>query len=262
MSRAGLDKAMQQVAAQYSIPLMWVHAEGGRPAIGGNGTAFVLDCGAGPFLVTAAHVLDGCQADRARRQDTVCMLGTTRFPLGDRMISSDVAYDVATFRVTAGEVADLATQGKCVLTGSQASWPPTPPQPDHGVFFVGFPGDGRTLLPYRGNNLVEVDWIGYTALASATAVNDSSITVWFEHDPEYDIGSRPAAPPDWALGGCSGAPLLTFIERHGVYSWQLGGVVNEASNRVLRAARADCLEADGTVRSHPDLMAYKRRDLG
>lgn len=261
MFRAGLDKAMRDTAAQYSIPICWIHAHCGKPNIAGNGTAFLLDCGTGPFLVTAGHVYQGFLDTRGRHADTVCFLGAVKIDLQDRLIGRDDAFDVATLRILPEEVSQLSRQGKYVLTGSQSSWPPAAPTVDHGVFFVGFPGDGRTLLPYRGGNLVEIDWNGYAALAVATAVNDTSITLWFERDSEFNIESRPVAPPDWALGGCSGAPLLNFIETRGVYSWQLGGIVTEASGHILHVARANCIEPDGQIRSHPDLMAYKRREF-
>jgi len=259
MFRAGLDKAMRDTAAQYSIPICWIHAENGNPHIADNGTAFLLDCGAGPFLVTAGHVYQGYLDAKAAHADTVCFLSALKIDLEGRLIGNDQAFDVVTLRISQDEVAQLAKLGKFVLTGSQSSWPPAAPTADRGVFFVGFPGDGRTLLPYRGGNLVEIDWNGYAALAVATAVNETSITLYFERDSEYNIVSRPVAPPEWALGGCSGAPLLNFIEMRGVYSWQLGGVVTEASGNILHAARASCIEPDGHVRSHPDLMAYKPR---
>jgi hypothetical protein len=74
--------------------------------------------------------------------------------------------------------------GKFVLTGSQSKWPPNPPDVGRGVFFVGFPGDGRQMRPYRGGNLVEIDWTGYTALAIATSVSTTGITVVLEHDAD------------------------------------------------------------------------------
>jgi hypothetical protein len=59
--------------------------------------------------------------------------------LAARRIASDSAYDVSTFRVTANEVQKLGSyaNGKIILTGSQPSWPPDPPEMDRGVFFVG-----------------------------------------------------------------------------------------------------------------------------
>lgn len=255
--RGGLADAFKDIAARYVIPICWIVAQDGRPLIVDSGSAFLLDCGQGPFLVTADHVYRGFRAARARHADAVCILGEIRFDLEGRRIASDSAYDVATFRVTAEEVCALASyaNGKMVLTDSQSNWPPAPPQIERSVFFVGFPGDARAMRPYRGGGLVEVDWTGYTALAVANGVSCTDITLIFEHD--FDIGARPAAPDDWALGGCSGAPLLTFVEHNGVFSWRLGGIIYEAGRLILKASRSDCLNPDGTVNPYPDLMAYR-----
>jgi hypothetical protein len=164
--KRGFDKALQMVAAQYVMPICWISAENGRPLILGNGSAFMVDPGGGPFLVTAHHVYEEFCAARAARADTVCLPDDlTKFPLDQRLIASDPVYDVATFRVTAREIELLKRSGKFVLTGSQATWPPNPPEVERGVFFIGLPGDGRQMRPYRSAGLVEIDWTGYTALA-------------------------------------------------------------------------------------------------
>jgi hypothetical protein len=145
------------------------------------------------------------------------------------------------------------------IMGSQASWPSAPPAIDHGVFFVGFPGDGREMRPYRSNSLVEIDWVGYTALAVASGVSATDITLVFDHEHDFDVGLRPSIPSDWAFGGCSGAPLLTFVEQRGIFSWRLGGIIYEFSSLILKASRADCLNPDGTLNRYPDPMAYRGR---
>ncbi len=92
-------------AAQYVMPICWICAENGRPLILGNGSAFVVDPGGGPFLVTAHHVYVEFCAARAARADTVCILDDlTKFPLDQRLIASDPVYDVATFKITADEL--------------------------------------------------------------------------------------------------------------------------------------------------------------
>ena len=64
------------------------------------------------------------------------------------------------------------------------------------------------------------------------------------------------------MGGCSGAPILTFVEHGGVFSWRLGGVVNEAADGLVKAARADCINSNGSLNAHPDPLAYRNdRDL-
>lgn len=259
--RGGLAKALMETAAQYVIPLCWIAAQDRKPLIVDSGSAFLLDCGETPFLVTANHVYRGFQKAREQYSDAVVFLGEQRFDLEARHIASDSAYDVATFRVTADELRKLAasTHPKMVLTGSQASWPPAPPQVDRGVFFVGFPGDGRQMRPYRGNSTVEIDWVGYTALAVANGISDTDITLVFDHENDFDVGMRPTIPSDWALCGCSGAPLLTFVDHNGLFSWRLGGIIYESSRLILKASRADCLNRDGSLNPHPNPMAYQRR---
>jgi hypothetical protein len=112
------------------------------------------------------------------------------------------------------------------------------------------------MRPYRGQNLVEIDWTGYTALAIASSVSETGITLVLEHDPQFDVGYRPKIPPDWALGGCSGAPLLTLVEHNSVMSWRLGGVIYESSETIIKVSRADCLNADGTLIPYPDPNTY------
>jgi hypothetical protein len=257
--RSGLGAALQATAAQYAMPLCYIAAQDGAPVVLASGTAFLIDCGQGPFLVTARHVLQGFRDALKQHKDAVCVVcEIPRFDLLERVIAEDPAYDVATFRVTPEDLHQLKASGKIPLTGSQRSWPPSPPQVERGMFFIGFPGDGRTLRPYRGGGLVEVDWIGYTAVAIADSVSCTGISLLLQHDPVYDIGLRPAAPPEWALGGCSGAPLLTLVEHKGVFSWRLGGVIYEAGEMIVKASRADCLNPDGTINAHPNPMAYRR----
>lgn len=190
LMRGGLADAMRDIAARYVIPICWITARDGEPLILDNGSAFLLDCGTGPFMITANHVYQGFCAAKAKYPNTVCILGDIRFDPTVRCIASDPAYDVATFRVTPDERGKLAkyANGKLVLTGNQASWPPQPPQLDRGVFFVGFPGDGRTMRPYRGNSVVEVDWTGYTALAVASGVSHTDVTLVFDHERDFAWG--------------------------------------------------------------------------
>ncbi len=262
MLRAGLAATMRETAAGYSIPLAWVYAENGRPVVPANGSAFLLQCGQRPILVTAAHVLEGFLREKAAHPDARAFLGETPLPLGDRLIAADRAHDVATFTVTEGEVSELKRYGKIPLAGSQTKWPPAPPAVDRGVFFVGFPGDQRVLMPYRGGGEVRVEFGAYTALAVASSVSATGLSLLFDHEQTFDAGLRPLMPTRENMGGCSGAPILTFVEYRGIFTWRLGGVVNEAVDGIVKAARADCINADGTINSHPDPRAYRTdRDM-
>jgi hypothetical protein len=140
------------VAAHYVLPICWVTSENGRPAILGSASAFVMDAGQGAFAVSASHVYEEYCPARAERSDTVYLLHELKFPLHDRLRAHDPVYDIATFNISPAEIEFLRRHGKVVLTGSQTSWPPPPPQSGRGVFFVGFPGDGRSLRPYQGGD--------------------------------------------------------------------------------------------------------------
>ncbi len=232
MMRGGLAEALQQAAANYVMPICWITAEACKPRIVDNGSAFLMDCGAGPFVVTAGHVYEGFCNAIAAQPDTVCLLSDMPFDPVAARIAHDVAYDVATFRIAADEIETLRRNGKHILTGSQTAWPPNPPTRGHGAFFVGFPGDGRSIRAFRRRKLVEIDWLGYTTLAVADGVSETDITLVLQHDPANDIHSRQEPPPSWAMGGCSGAPLLTFVEQRLIFSWRLGGIIYEFRVRV------------------------------
>lgn len=266
MLQDGLGKQLQLIAASYVIPICWIASQNGLPKMLDSGSAFMIDCGAGPFVVTANHVYQGYLRDREIYNDAVCLLGEIKINLEERFISSDAAYDVATFHILDSEILALkkGENSKIVLTGSQKAWPPKPPEVGKGVFFVGFPGGGRKLRPYKGDSEVHIDWLGYTALATASSVSDANITLFFNHQSSIDIGKRDSAPSDVELGGCSGAPILTLVENASIFTWRLGGIIYESgtmcgSTKIIKAARADCLNADGTVNRHPDPMAYSNR---
>jgi len=243
-------------AALYVLPVVFIAAEKKLPLILDSGSAYMVDCGSGPFLVSAGHVFSGFQQYKSARPDTICLVGEQRFPLAERLIAIDPVRDVATFRLSTENVAEFRRMNKFPLTGSQATWPPKPPEVGRGVFFMGFPGDGRSLRPYRGGPLVEVDWTGYTSLLVASAINDTDVVLVLEHDQHIDIGMRPKVPEDWALGGCSGAPALTLVEHNQVHSWRLAGTVYESNSMIIKVARADCLLPNGRIEPHPDPMAY------
>ena len=101
-----------------------------------NGTAFFLEAGEGPFVVTAAHVFQGTLDAQEVYPKSYCQLWQMPFDAADRLIARSSSYgvDIATFRVTEDEIRRL---GKTVVTGCQPSWPPDPPQEGKGVFFAG-----------------------------------------------------------------------------------------------------------------------------
>jgi hypothetical protein len=112
---------------------------------------------------------------------------------------------------------------------------------------------------------VTTSWNAYSSLTVARSVSPLGITLVIEDDPQWNSGIRPTAPPDWALGGCSGAPLLSFIDYGALHGWELGGVIYEcgselfsngtdrkpSGNYIVKASRADFINPDGSIDINP-----------
>jgi hypothetical protein len=86
---------------------------------------FFLDCGRGPFAVTAGHVFGQFVRDREERRVRGYQLGNIGFDLEERLIDwgRDKKIDIATFRITREEIAEI---GKKVVAGTDGAWPPPP----------------------------------------------------------------------------------------------------------------------------------------
>jgi hypothetical protein len=44
---------------------------------------------------------------------------------------------------------------------------------------------------------------------------------------------------------------LTLVDHNSIYSWRLGGIIYESSQTIVKVARADCLNADGSLEVVP-----------
>ncbi|MDF1554430.1 MAG: hypothetical protein P1P84_15270 [Deferrisomatales bacterium] len=251
LSGGRLGRTMLETAIGYAAPLWWVEpSDDGRHVVR-NGSAFFLDCGRGPFLVTAGHVFSGYLEARRDRGAGLATVGTGPGPgpgeglevdLEERLIAHSSDPDVATFRVAAGEP---GRSGCVVLTGHGREWPPPPPEEGRGVFFAGFPG----LEVLRPGPRV----LSFGALAGmgvATDVGSRSIWSQFERGEWTDVFGLGLPPEDYNMGGLSGGPLLAVVEHLGVMSWRLGGVICEASSQLAEgmfAARADFIGPRGEL---------------
>ena len=103
-------RELHKAACAYCHPLFWaVRAENGHWKIKGNGSAFFLDCGKGPFLVTAAHVYEDYVSDLGKENGKVFgSLGSVPFRMEERLLAclGQKTLDIATFAVKKEEVTD------------------------------------------------------------------------------------------------------------------------------------------------------------
>lgn len=241
--RGPYGKEMKNMVSSYVAPIFWqeLKKEGGIRLR--NGTMFFMNAGEGQFAVTARHVYQGYREAKSNFPESVCQLSNLPFDLEDRLISLIKpdwhGPDIATFRIESEEVKKL---GKAVLTGSQKTWPPTPPQQCKGVYFAGYPG--RELIQ---NAPDKINFGIKRNLLTATSVSDLNISCQIEKD--YLVENSP--PVDYDARGISGAPLLSLVDDR-LWSWRLAGVIFQDGYDlgILKAARADFIRPDGSVRRY------------
>ena len=207
----------------YVINIAWGTFEQRRWRIHSSGTCFFLDCGAGPFLVTAAHVYEAYVEALRVNQGLRCQLGQMEFDLADRLICSlgSDRLDIATFRISADELAALAKQA----THGRREWPPANVTVDDGIFFGGFPGRERFQI---GDAAVEFGL--YVGLTPVSSCSERHFGCSLERDEWIDVIGNGIPEVGYDLGGISGGPAFSIVESAaGLISWQIAGVVYNAT---------------------------------
>ncbi len=242
LAKSDSGRALLKTAAGHVAPFFFLP---GTPAEGttiNNGSVFFLDCGQGAFAVTADHVY---QAYLSRKEDDpglLCRIGAVPFVPEERLIDRDPERDIATFRI---EEQEVVRAGKAVYNPSPESWPPEPPHQGQGVLFAGFPGCERRLI--RGR---EVEFGVCAAALVATSVNDRDIVCRLARENWLETFGMDLSRERQFLGGLSGAPLWTVVERAGAVTWRLGGVISSFNEgwELLKAKHAAGILADGRLK--------------
>lgn len=239
-------KELHKAACAYCHPLFWaVQTESGLWRIKANGTAFFLDCGKGPFLVTAAHVYEDYVSD-LKKVKIFGSLGSIPFRMEERLIAclGQKKLDIATFVVKENEIAD---SGKNILVGNQKDWPPDLVKEGEGVLFAGFPGNQRI----EDVKEPECNFGLYSALTPVSSVSDRHFGCAFERSEWLDTMGLGLPEEGYNLGGISGCPVLALKESlAGVISWSLAGVGYNAAaslGEIFLAHHAHAINPDGTL---------------
>jgi hypothetical protein len=268
---SGLAKAELEFLMSITVPLFWVLREGEKRFRVRNGSAFFLDAGAGPFVVTAYHVIEELNRDQHVGNVVAVQIGDLPLDLAGRntIIAAHEELDITTFRITPEEVETL---GKTILTGSQQQWPPLPPQQDRGVYFGGFPGTETIWMSPR-----EISFGALPAGGVASSISEIDVSSLIEREHLIPVLGEGIPPPDYNFGGISGGPMLSVIEHKSVRSWALAGVIYEGPNpspdqeqavaglEIIRARRAHFICPDGSLdaRRWADLSpAHMTRNRG
>ena len=204
---AGLGRAELELATSFTAPLYWIIREADGKYRVRNGSAFFLDAGAGPFGVTANHVIDGWRQDRAHGNVVALQLGLDlQLDLeGEHaIIAAHQGLDVATFRITANEIKRI---GKQILTGYQKSWPPSPPEQGRGIYYSGFPATETIWLSPRAISFGAAPGGGV-----ASSVSETDISMLIEQQSLIAVMGGGSPPENYNFGGMSGGPVLTVVE--------------------------------------------------
>ena len=242
LAKSDAGRALLKTAAGHVAPFFFLP---GTPAQGttiNNGSVFFLDCSQGAFAVTADHVY---QAYLSRKEDDPglqCRIGEVPFVPEERLIDRDPERDIATFRI---EEQEVVRAGKAVYNPSPECWPPEPPHQGQGVLFAGFSGCERRLIRDQ-----EVEFGVCAAALVATSVNDRDIVCRLARENWLETFGMDLSRERQFLGGLSGAPLWTVVERAGAVTWRLGGVISSFNEgwELLKAKHAAGILADGRLK--------------
>jgi hypothetical protein len=209
-----------------------------------QGSVFFLDCGRGPFAVTAGHVFEQFVEDRAKRRVRGCQIGNIAFNPEERLIARgrDLGLDIATFRVTHDEIAGT---GKKIVRGTEGAWPP-PPNVGEAVFFGGFPGEERDRVKAG-----EFSFGLHSAMTPLTSYTDYQLCCQLDRAGWIDVRGLGLPPVGYELGGVSGGPMLQPVYEDGQWGWRLVGVISEAVSAPdferVTAVRAHFILPDGRL---------------
>lgn len=181
-----------------------------------TGSAFAVKTPNNLFLVTANHIYQEYLEFSGKYKNARFQIGSLEFKLRERLIASNARSDIATFSLLEDE---LLIQGKVPIS----SWPPIDPVADQGIMFSGFPGKERTRLTANAHSAGM-----FIATGRVYSVTSEQIKTTFEHDLLVDVmGDGKLPGHGYDVGGMSGGPLLTLIERGSILSWRLGGIISE-----------------------------------
>lgn len=241
-------RRLLQSAGAFSLPIFWTARDGvGDWKIKHNGTAFLLDCGQGPFVVTAAHVYEGYLQD-LEKQRVLCWLSTLPFPLEKKVIChlGHRVIDIATFRIDSSHVDEIQECGKRVLVAHEC-WPPRNVKEGDGVVFAGFPGHERLEL-----GELECEFGLYSALTLVSSSSARHFGCAFDRSEWIDTMGNGLPEEGFDLGGISGCPVLALkkVDPPGDWSLSLAGVAYNSSvgiGEILLVHHASAIRPDGQL---------------
>lgn len=231
-------REISNLASSYTSSIFWTSEASNVKTC--NGSIFFIDCGNGPFAVTAEHVYEDYLKSKKIDPFLRCQIGNVTFVPEDRLIDCNKELDIATFSIDEKEI---KADGKVIHAVNPNNWPPKPPDVGKGIFFAGYP------KKYRKNKITQkIEFGTYVGVLTATSVSERHIVCQYDRDEIVSMFGTETLPIRQYLGGLSGTPLWTLVQT-GIFSWRLGGIIYEFSTdyELLYARRPDCISTDGHI---------------
>ena len=243
--RGAFGKELHKAVCSYCLPIFWAVRSSNKDwVIRNNGTAFILNCGVGPFVVTAAHVFERYLEARGT-EELGSWLGCIPFRMEERVLGyvGATTLDVTTFTINEDEVKET---GKNVLYGNQVTWPPPRIMNGIGALFAGFPGNQRIE-----DGSLECSFGLYSAFSPVSSVSDRHFGCAFDRSMWIDTMEKGLPEEGYNLGGINGCPVLAVDEsQSGVLSWHLAGIGYSSSTNlgeIFFAHHADSIKPNGKL---------------
>lgn len=207
-----------------------------------NGTVTLIDLGSGPLGVTCAHVISGYREMQQQFSSVIFQIANVELePLG-QLVAEDTKLDLATIRLTDGQVRALNSEGEigsCVFR--PVSWPPASIKEGDFIAFGGFPGSLRERLSF--------DELGFYSWSSGAchmeSVTDDRISCVFEREYWVRSFGQKHHMELRDLGGMSGGPVSIHRGLH----WDFVGLIYEFSKEfdIMFFRPAALLCPDGSI---------------
>jgi hypothetical protein len=237
------EQLHQLIVHHMSYFVFGTKGPSGEPQTLQNGTCFFIRTPIRLLVVTARHVIDGFRSAKANNSSTMCQIGNVPFEPLERLVGAGEKADIATLDLTEDELKRI---GKIPIT----LWPSDPPDgDDRGVLLAGFPG--AATITHENPRIRGFGIYAASGVAQRVTEWQLSCSVEWENSspPPSGMGSLP--PRHYDTGGMSGGPMLAIRERRGLMSFPLAGVISEGRSETdtIIAERADCIRADGVIRT-------------
>jgi hypothetical protein len=242
------SRRMHDSGGEHVTWLFWHYQDRGlwTPpfALAHHGSMFFLDCGRGPFAVTAGHVFNAYLEHVHKRHVRGTQVGGIDFDPQERLIASGkhLGIDIATFRITPEEI---AATGKKIVRSTDGPWPP-PPNVGEAVYFGGFPESERDRIAKK-----EFSFGLHSAIVRLTSFTEHQLCCQFDRRYWMDIRGLGLPPVGYELSGASGGPMLQPVFKEGEWDWRLVGVISEGvmaqDFERITAVRAHFILPDGRL---------------